>query len=95
MKAFTRTCAVTRERLPKSSLLRLAFDPAANAVVIDKKQTLHGRGVYIKPDRGTLEAAIKRGIIARQLHKGAEIVLKSKAQLLTDLRALQALSSNG
>jgi uncharacterized protein len=41
-----RTCAVCRQRLPQSTLLRIARD-ASNLIQLDEKRRLSGRGQYI------------------------------------------------
>jgi uncharacterized protein len=41
-----RTCAVCRQRLPQSTLLRIARD-ASNVVKLDPKRQVPGRGQYV------------------------------------------------
>ncbi len=56
-KTPMRRCAVTRERAPKDSLLRLCLDPAG-APVFDVMARAPGRGVYVSPDRETVQQAL-------------------------------------
>lgn len=65
-KEIIRTCAVTREKLPKSELLRIVRTPD-NEVVIDKSGKLNGRGVYLKNDEEVFALAKKRNSISRAL----------------------------
>lgn len=59
-----RQCAVTRERLPQTQLLRFACG-LDGQVVPDLQARLPGRGVWIKPDKTLLEDALKRGVFQR------------------------------
>lgn len=49
MSAPVRTCAGCRTRAPKAELTRLAWDEGSRAVVVDDRQRLPGRGVYLHP----------------------------------------------
>lgn len=44
-------CAGCRARAPKGELVRLVWDPASG-VVVDRRQRLPGRGVYLHPGCG-------------------------------------------
>lgn len=59
-----RQCAVTRDRLPLTEMVRFALSPD-NIVVPDISGKLPGRGVWVKADRATLEAGLKAGAFAR------------------------------
>lgn len=53
-----RTCVVTKEKYPKSELLRIVRTPIGE-VKIDTTGKLNGHGAYIKKDIEVLEKAIK------------------------------------
>jgi len=53
-----RMCAVTREMLPKSQLIRLVKTPLG--IEIDNKKEISGRGVYIKNSIEAIALAKKK-----------------------------------
>ena len=59
-----RMCSVTRERFPKSELLRIVKTPE-NTVCVDPTGKLNGHGIYIKKDLSVLEKAKKSKILDR------------------------------
>lgn len=61
-----RSCAVTREKLPKSELLRIVRTPEGN-VLVDETGKLNGKGAYIKKDITVLEKAKKSKILEKLL----------------------------
>ena len=61
-----RSCVVTREKLPKSELLRIVRTPEG-LVVADESGKLNGKGAYIKKDIAVLEKAKKAKILERVL----------------------------
>jgi len=65
-KIVMRTCTVTKEKLPKSELLRVVRTPEGN-VVVDTTGKVNGRGAYIKKDLEVLEKAKKSRILSKQL----------------------------
>lgn len=65
-KIVLRTCTVTKEKLPKSELLRVVRTPEGN-VVVDTTGKVNGRGAYIKKDLEVLEKAKKSRVLSRQL----------------------------
>jgi predicted RNA-binding protein YlxR (DUF448 family) len=65
-KVVMRSCSVTREKLPKSELLRVVRTPEGN-VVVDTTGKVNGRGAYIKKDLEVLEKAKKSRVLSRQL----------------------------
>ena len=65
-KIVMRTCTVTKEKLPKSELLRVVRTPEGN-VVVDTTGKVNGRGAYIKKDLEVLEKAKKSRVLSRQL----------------------------
>jgi predicted RNA-binding protein YlxR (DUF448 family) len=60
-----RMCAVTREKLPKSELIRIACLKDKKEVRIDDGSKLRGRGLNIKPDIEVFEEGLKRKVIQR------------------------------
>ena len=61
-----RSCAITREKLPKKELLRIVRTPEGN-VLVDVTGKLNGKGAYIKKDITVLEKARKSKILERML----------------------------
>ena len=58
-----RMCAISREMKPKSELVRLV--KINNQIVIDKKQKLQGRGVWICKDEACLSKLKKSKCLNR------------------------------
>ena len=61
-----RTCVVTREKFPKSELLRIVRTPDGK-VEIDLTGKKNGRGAYIKKDLEVLNLAIKNKSLDKHL----------------------------
>ena len=61
-----RSCVVTREKLPKSELLRIVRT-TDGSIIADVSGKVNGRGAYIKRDIVVLEKAKKSKILERQL----------------------------
>ena len=61
-----RSCVVTREKYPKSELLRIVRTPEGE-VKIDEIGKMNGKGAYIKKDIEVLEKAIKSKALERAL----------------------------
>ena len=61
-----RSCVVTREKLPKSELLRIVRT-TDETIVADVSGKINGRGAYIKKDIDVLNKAIKSKILERHL----------------------------
>ncbi|MGH3440841.1 MAG: YlxR family protein [Nitriliruptorales bacterium] len=53
-----RTCVACRRRRPQHELLRLAATP--EGVMLDPERRRPGRGAYVCPEAGCLEAARRR-----------------------------------
>ena len=66
-----RTCAVTKEALPKKELLRVVRTPEGN-VVVDETGKVNGRGAYLKKDLEVLEKAKKSKILEKRLECSIE-----------------------
>lgn len=62
----SRQCAVTRQVLPRTELIRFVADPDGQ-IVADLKAVLPGRGVWVKADKETVALAEKRKVFARLL----------------------------
>ena len=58
-----RMCAVKREMLPKSELIRLV--KTDNGILIDNTKKISGRGVYLKKSLDILEIAKKKKVLNR------------------------------
>ena len=67
--APVRTCVGCRGTAPKSSLLRLVSS-GAGQVVVDEPANARGRGAYVHRDLGCIDAALRRGSVARALRTG-------------------------
>lgn len=69
-----RRCAVTRERLPKTAMVRLALGPEG-VLVPDIEGRLPGRGLWITARRDIVDRAVTKRLLARAA--GAEIAVPS------------------
>jgi len=58
-----RMCAVTREKLPKSDLVRIAL--LEGKVVVDRKGSIRSRGLNIKPDLGIFDLGVKKRVYSK------------------------------
>ena len=65
-KIPTRTCIITKEKLPKQELVRVVRTPEGN-VVVDTTGKLNGRGAYLKKDLQVFEKAQKSKVLNRIL----------------------------
>lgn len=61
-----RSCCITRERLPKSELIRVVRTPEGS-VVVDTTGKINGRGAYLKKDLVVFEKAEKNKALNKQL----------------------------
>lgn len=67
-----RSCAVTRETLPRKKLMRFVAGPDSS-IVPDLKANLPGRGVWLKPQRAVVDEAVRRKVFARGLKRPVEV----------------------
>jgi predicted RNA-binding protein YlxR (DUF448 family) len=67
-----RTCIGCRTVRPKSELVRLVVK-GDGRVAPDPSRAAPGRGAYLCPGRGCLQAAVKRGRLARAFRGPVEI----------------------
>ena len=65
-KVPERTCVITKEKLPKSELVRVVRTPDLN-VIIDNTGRANGRGAYLKKDKEVFEKAKKTKALNRHL----------------------------
>ncbi|WP_082836900.1 RNA-binding protein [Labrenzia sp. OB1] len=90
-----RQCAVTREVLPVSSLIRFVLDPVGE-VVPDLKRVLPGRGVWVSASGDVVAVAEKdrKKVFGRGFKGEARVEpgLADRVDALMERSALQALS---
>jgi predicted RNA-binding protein YlxR (DUF448 family) len=65
-KIPTRTCIITKEKLPKQELIRVVRTPEGN-VIVDETGKSNGRGAYLKLDKEVIEKAQKSKALERHL----------------------------
>ena len=65
-KVPERTCVITKEKLPKSELVRVVRTPELS-VIIDYTGRANGRGAYLKKDKEVFEKAKKTKALNRHL----------------------------
>lgn len=88
-----RTCVVTRQSADKAELVRFVVGPDVT-IVPDVACKLPGRGIYVSPDRETLEKAVSKGHFNRAA-KGQVTVARDLADTVADLirnRLIQSLA---
>lgn len=73
-KIPTRTCIITKEKLPKQELIRVVRTPEGS-VVVDTTGKLNGRGAYLKKDLAVFEKAKKSKVLDRHLEVSVDDVL--------------------
>jgi predicted RNA-binding protein YlxR (DUF448 family) len=61
-------CAVTRDVLPESALIRFVVAPDGS-LVADLKAKLPGRGIWVGAERGRVAEAVKRNVFLRGLQR--------------------------
>jgi predicted RNA-binding protein YlxR (DUF448 family) len=76
-----RTCLGCRQRAPRPSLLRIvARDGRA---VADVTASLPGRGAWVHPDPGCIDAAVKRKAFGRALRTA---ITSDSSEIMSDLQ---------
>lgn len=65
-----RTCVVTREKLPKSELIRVV--KTDDGVIVDLTGKVNGHGVYLKRDSEVFDKAEKTKILNKLLETTVE-----------------------
>lgn len=66
-KKNTRMCIACRQHSDKSELVR--FARSYDGVILDEKQDLPGRGVWLHPRRECVEKAKKKKLLSAQFHE--------------------------
>lgn len=61
-----RSCVITKEKLPKSELIRVVRT-VDNTVIIDETGKVNGRGAYLKKDKEVFEKARKTKLLEKHL----------------------------
>ena len=61
-----RTCVISKEKLPKSELIRVVRTPDGS-IVIDPTGKANGKGAYLKKDKEVFEKARKTKIMNKLL----------------------------
>ena len=61
-----RTCVITKEKLPKSELIRVVRTPVGD-VIVDLTGKANGRGAYLKKDLETIEKAQTSKLLDKHL----------------------------
>jgi predicted RNA-binding protein YlxR (DUF448 family) len=64
-----RTCVGCRGKAPKAALIRLVRG-LDGRVEIDERAVAPGRGAYLHRDRSCVEAALRKGALARAMRTG-------------------------
>jgi uncharacterized protein len=64
-----RTCVGCRASAPKAALVRVARSPAGG-VAVDPTGSAPGRGAYVHRSAACVEAALRKGGLARSLRVG-------------------------
>jgi uncharacterized protein len=67
-----RRCIVTRDVLPKESLIRFVVGPAAD-VVPDIAGKLPGRGLWVKAERAALAGAVAKNLFAKAARQSVTV----------------------
>jgi hypothetical protein len=91
-----RSCALTRQVMPVSEMVRFVVGPDG-AVVPDVKRTLPGRGLWITGTRAAVLDAVKRNVFARGFKRQVRATpeLAEETELLLERSALDALAISG
>jgi predicted RNA-binding protein YlxR (DUF448 family) len=76
-----RTCLGCRQRAPRSSLLRIVARDGRAAV--DAAARLPGRGAWVHPDPGCIDAAVKRKAFGRALRTA---ITTESSEIMSDLQ---------
>ncbi len=78
-----RMCVVTREKLPKSELIRVVKTPTGE-VIIDESGKANGRGAYLKKDKEVFLKAKKSNILNKQLEVTVPLEIFDELDKLLD-----------
>lgn len=88
-----RSCALTRQVMPVSDMVRFVVGPDG-AVVPDVKRKLPGRGLWITGTRAAVSEAVKRNVFARGFKRQVRAApeLAAETEKLLERAALDALA---
>jgi predicted RNA-binding protein YlxR (DUF448 family) len=88
-----RTCALKRQVMPVSELVRFVVGPAGE-VVPDVKRKLPGRGLWITGTRGSIAEAVRRSVFQRGFKRDLKVTPTQPAdtERLLERAALEALA---
>jgi predicted RNA-binding protein YlxR (DUF448 family) len=88
-----RTCALKRQVMPVSELVRFVVGPAGE-VVPDVKRKLPGRGLWITGTRGSIAEAVRRSVFQRGFKRDLKVTptLPADTERLLERAALDALA---
>jgi hypothetical protein len=91
-----RSCALTRQVMPVSDMIRFVVGPDG-AVVPDVKRKLPGRGLWIAGTRAAVSEAVKRNVFARGFKRQVRTApeLAAETEQLLERSALDALAIAG
>jgi predicted RNA-binding protein YlxR (DUF448 family) len=91
-----RSCALTRQVMPVSDMVRFVVGPDG-AVVPDVKRKLPGRGLWIAGSRAAVSEAVKRNVFARGFKRQVRAApeLAAETEKLLERAALDALAIAG
>ena len=91
-----RSCALTRQVMPVTELVRFVIGPD-DAVVPDVKRKLPGRGLWITGTRAAVTEAVKRNVFARGFKRKVRAApeLADETERLLERAALDALAIAG
>ena len=91
-----RSCALTRQVMPVTELVRFVIGPG-DAVVPDIKRKLPGRGLWITGTRAAVTEAVKRNVFARGFKRNVRAApeLADETERLLERAALDALAIAG
>ena len=76
-----RTCVITKEKLPKSELIRVVRTPDGE-VIIDETGKANGRGAYLKKDLEVINKASKNKLLNKHLEVNVEEEIYEKLREL-------------
>lgn len=86
-----RTCVVTRQSADKAELVRFVVGPDVS-IVPDIAGKLPGRGIYIAPDRASIDKAVAKGLFNRAAKTRVDVA-KDLADIVADLLRTRLMQS--
>ena len=96
VRDLQRTCLVSRTTMPVARLLRFVLSPEGQ-VVVDLKNRLPGRGVWIERTRAKVQEAVKKKLFSKGFKQEARVAPdlpdEIDSLLVRDLRQALALAN--